>query len=178
MSSASLSSWGPSTSFHMLTMLQGATVYCRGDEYIGSLLPVWPLARCVASGESLELHFPSRRLDSNLNGWLGRKEPAFASSTVWWKAAHLSNSLILFMFFLAASTVVPLPWNTSYDPSLDQAVVKGWCGWHGSALQLAVVTGHVWAWPVFQLFPDPFSRQLAFLHHPRVTGISLITPAF
>lgn len=69
-------------------MLQGAAACCRGEEQIGSLLPVWPLARCVPSGVSLKKHFPSRRLDSNLNGWWGPKEPAFASSTVCWKAAH------------------------------------------------------------------------------------------
>lgn len=43
------------------------------------------------------------------------------------------------MFYLAASTAVTLPWNTSRDPALDQRVVKGWCGWHGSALQLLVM---------------------------------------
>lgn len=136
----------------------GAAVCCRRKGQIVSLLPVWPLARSLLSGVSLEKCFPGRRLDSNLNGWSGPNEPAFSSSTVWWKAAHLSSSLIFFMFCLAASTVVPLPWNTSCDPAFDQRVVKGWCRWHGSALQLAAVTGHVWeiahvsalCWPILQ----------------------------
>lgn len=159
-------------------MLQGAAACCRGEEQIGSLLPVWPLARCVPSGVSLKKHFPSRRLDSNLNGWWGPKEPAFASSTVCWKAAHLSNSLILFLFSLVASTMVALPWNTSHDPALDQRVAKGWCGWHGSALQLAAVTGHIVRMAPASALSWPFSWQLAFLHHPRVSWISLITHGF
>lgn len=96
-------------------------------------------------------------LDGHLNGWSEPKEPAFASSTVWWKSPPLQQSHPLHVLsgssHRSASALKHILWSC-FRPESGKRLV--WVAWLCSAVSFSyrprVTIAHVSAlsWPILQ----------------------------